>query len=152
MVEVVEESRIARPADAVWATLADFDGIARWAPNVDHSSLTTAQAEGVGAVRRVQVGRNALLERVTGWEPGQQLAYQIDGLPPVVRSVTNTWELTSTGDDTSVSLTTRIDAGSRPPQQLVARVVGRAMAKASRQMLAGLQHHVERGGHESSAP
>lgn len=143
MVEVVEDSRIAHPPEVVWKALSDFGAISRWAPKVDHSSLTTDRAEDVGTTRRVQVGRTALLERVTGWEPTRRLSYEIDGLPPVVRSATNTWELAASGDDTKVTLTSHIDAGHRPPQQLIARVVGRAMAKASREMLAGLQQHLE---------
>lgn len=143
MAVVVEEASIPSSSDAVWASLGDFGGISRWAPNVDHSCLTTARHDGVHAVRRVQVGRNALLERVTEWEPNRRLTYEIDGLPPVVRSVTNTWELTESNGSTTVTLTSRVDAGPRPPQQLVARLVGRALAKASHEMLAGLRRHIE---------
>lgn len=143
MAEVVEESSIARSSDAVWAVLADFGAISRWAPNVDHSCVATEQADGVGAVRRVQVGRNAFLERVVAWEPGHELGYSIEGLPPVVRSVTNTWTLEGSGASTTVTLTSRVDAGPRPPQQLIARIAGKGLAKASREMLAGLTSHLE---------
>lgn len=142
MVEIVEESSIARSPDAVWAVLADFGAIGRWAPNVEHSCLTTDQRDGVGAVRRVQVGRNALLERVVTWTPGRELAYTIDGLPSVVRSVDNAWTLVGSGSSTTVTLTSRIDTGPRPPQQLVARIVGRALGRASREMLTGLRAHL----------
>lgn len=145
MVEIVEEARIDRAPGAVWAVLSDFGAISRWAPNVDHSCLTTEQREGVGTVRRVQVGRNTLLERVVGWEPGRELAYAIEGMPPVVRSVTNTWTIDGSGDSTRVVLTSCVGAGRRPPQRLVARLVGRVLAKASRDMLAGLQRHLEGG-------
>ena len=143
MAEVVEESSVGCRSEDVWAALADFGGISRWAPNVDHSCLATEQREGVGMVRRVQVGRNALLERVIEWDSGERLTYAIEGLPPVVRSVTNTWTFAGNGDSTTVTLTTRVDTGPRPPQQVVARVIGRAMAKASREMLAGLKAHLE---------
>lgn len=143
MAEIAETVSIARPPEDVWAALADFGGISRWAPGVDHSCLTAEQREGVGAQRRVQVGRNAFLERVVEWEPGHRLAYLIEGLPPVVRSVTNSWELEGSGHSTTVTLSSRIDTGPRPPQQLVARVVGRALGKASREMLTGLKAHVE---------
>ena len=122
--------------------LADFGGISRWAPNVDHSCLTTAWDEGQGTVRRIQTGRNVLLERVTEWDSGQRLGYAIEGLPPVVRSVTNTWELVAEGPSTTVSLTSVVDAGSRPPQKVVARVVGRMLGRASDQMLEGLDRHL----------
>lgn len=143
MAEIVEEVSIAQSPDVVWSTLADFGAISRWAPNVDHSCLTTDQADGVGASRRVQVGRNVLLERIVLWEPDSRLAYELDGLPSVVRSATNTWQLAPTGAATIVRLTSDIDAGSRPPQLLVARVLGRVLGKMSRQMLAGLKTHLE---------
>ena len=143
MAEIVERVSIARPSEEVWDALADFGGISRWAPGVDHSCLTTEQRDGVGTQRRVQVGRNAFLERVVEWEPGHRLAYLIEGLPPVVRSVTNSWELQGSGGSTTVTLASRIDTGPRLPQQVIARVVGRAMAKASREMLTGLKSRIE---------
>ena len=84
MVEIVERRTIARQRDDVWAALAAFDDISTWAPNVDHSCLTTEQADDIGATRRVQVGRNAMLEEIVDWQPGRELAYSITGLPPVV--------------------------------------------------------------------
>ncbi len=144
MAEITKETHIARPPDEVWAVLADFAGISTWAPNVDHSCLTTAQTEGIGAVRRIQAGRNVVLERIVEWETGERLGYAITGLPPVIKSVTNTWTLTGdpAGAGTQVALTSRINAGPRPPQQLVARGVGQVLAKASVQMLDGLAAHV----------
>ena len=50
----------------VWKALADFAAIAEWAPNCDHSSWASDVREGVGAVRRVQVGRVAILETING--------------------------------------------------------------------------------------
>lgn len=145
MAEVVETTSIARSTEDVWAALANFGRICQWAPNVDHSCLATERSDGVGMTRRLQVGRNALLERVIEWEPGERLAYQIEGLPPIVRSVTNTWRLDGAGSSTTVMLTSAIDAGPRPPQQLIARSVGRGLAKASRQMLSGLKADLEGG-------
>lgn len=147
MVEIVEARSLGVPASVVWAELADFDGISRWAPNVDHSCLTTSTADGVGATRRIQTGRNTVLETVTDWEPELRLAYSVTGLPPVIRSVTNTWRLAgrdgTTGGTTEVTLTSSIDTGPRPPQQVVAQIVGRALAKASRQMLDGLDRRLQ---------
>ena len=142
MADIEEMVSIAAPPDQVWAVLSDFGAIASWAPNVDHSSLTTDQQDGVGAVRRVQVGRNALLEQVVEWESGERLAYSIQGLPPVIRSVVNTWALAADGESTKVTLTSQVDAGPRPPQQLIARAIGKGLAKASRQMLDGLAARV----------
>jgi hypothetical protein len=69
------------------------------------------------------------------------LRYAITGLPPIIRSVTNTWSIESYGDATTATLTTEIDAGPRPPQQGIAKVVGRKLGQASDEMLAGLATH-----------
>jgi len=152
MADVTQATSIVCPPEDVWAVLADFGGISRWAPNVDHSCLTTSQREGAGAVRRVQVGRNALLERVVEWEPGERLAYAIVGLPPVVRAAVNTWSLEADSGATRVTLRTRVDTGPHPPQHLVARAIGRVMGKASVQMLAGLKAHLEEARSEEVGP
>jgi len=143
MAETAHSVTIVRPRREVWAALADFGAISRWAPNVDHSCLTTSQREGVGTQRRVQVGRNALLERVLEWAPEHRLAYELEGLPPALRSVVNSWELAESDSSTTATLTSRIDGGSRPPQKLIAHVLGRVLGKASREMLDGLKSHVE---------
>jgi len=124
--------------ERVWALLSDFAAISRWAANVDHSSLMTEQAEGVGAVRRIQTDGATVLETIESWEPGVELSYRITGLPPVIKNLTNTWQLATASDGTRVTLTTHIDAGPRPPQQLVAKAVGRKLGEASDQMLADL--------------
>jgi uncharacterized protein YndB with AHSA1/START domain len=144
-VSVSRSRSIALPAADVWAVLADFESISTWAANVDHSCLLTDQADDVGAVRRIQSGRVTVRETVMTWQPEQELSYSIAGLPPVVRSVTNTWTLDGTGERTEVTLTTEISPGPRPPQRVVARVLSRAMAKASDQMLDGLAAHLQAG-------
>ena len=88
----------------MWDRLADFEAISAWADNVDHSCLLPPGGEvslvGVGATRRVQVGRRTLVERVVVWDEPQRLAYQIEGLPPVVTSLQNEWsfQLAAAGD------------------------------------------------------
>ena len=136
---------IGAPVDAVWAVLSDFAAISAWAPNVDHSCLMTEQADGIGAVRRIQTDRSTILETVENWESGVTLSYRITGLPPVIKSVTNTWRIGASGDSTMVRLTTEIDAGHKPPQQVIAKAVGRRLAATSEQMIAGLTEHVEQG-------
>ncbi len=145
MATVVKSTSIAEGVDAVWAVLADFSTISSWASNVDHSCLLTEQTEGVGMVRRIQSGRTTVVETVDRWEPGVALRYSITGLPPVIRSVTNEWSLESHGDATTVTavtLTTHVDAGPRPPQQGIAKLVGRKLGQASDQMLTGLRDHL----------
>jgi len=141
MVAVSKTRLIPASSDAVWAVLSDFGAISSWAANVDHSCLMAEKGEGVGMVRRIQTGRSTVVETVEVWEPGRALGYQLTGLPSVIRSVTNTWTLASTGEETTATLTTEIDAGSRPPQKAIAKAVGRMLGKASDQMLDGLAAH-----------
>ena len=143
MTETTSTLAIPVAAAEVWEALADFGEIVRWAPNVDHSCLLSAQTEGAGTVRRIQAGRRTLVERVVEWQPGERLGYDIEGLPAVVRSLQNTWQLDERGPRTVVSVTSRIDAGPRPPQKLVAKALARQLSKASHQMLGGLDEHLQ---------
>ena len=147
MADVTRERRIDVGADQVWAALADFGTISTWAPNVDHSSILRSGGttdEHLDTIRRVQVGRMALLERIVRWDDEKVLAYEIEGLPKVVRSVRNEWRLEADrSSGTRVSLTSTIDCGPRPPQQLIARIVARRLAGDSDKMLAGLADHLE---------
>ena len=148
MTTVERSAFVAVPPADVWDVLADFGAISAWAPNVDHSCLLTDGVAGPGMVRRIQTGRTTILETVTEWSPPSTAApgtcsYRITGLPPVIRSVANSWRLTVAGTGTQVELTSEIDAGPRPPQRAVAKVVGRKLAEASEQMLDGLSAHLE---------
>ncbi len=139
----------ASPAQ-IWQVLADFGAISTWAPNADHSCLlrTSEHGGGVGSTRRIQTGRMTLLERVVTWDESKTLAYDIEGLPPVVRSVRNEWRLEPAGAaKTVVTLTSSIDCGPRPPQKLIAKIVGRRLAKASATMLDGLNNLLEERSH-----
>lgn len=128
----------ASPVEAAWAVLAAFDRIADWAPRVDHSSHLRGPATGVGATRRVQVGRTVLVEEVVAWEPEHRLAYRIEGLPPRLGRLTTTWSLDPTAGGTRVTVSTTVDAGPRPPQQVAARIAARVIGRANRGLLAGL--------------
>ncbi len=141
----VERSRmIPAHLTRVWDVLADFDHLASWAANADHTCwLDDASHDGemVGRARRVQAGRVVLVETITVWDPPSRLAYDLGGLPPVVKSAVNEWRLKADASDpdrTVATLATHVDCGPRPPQQVVARLVGRRLAKASDVMLEGL--------------
>lgn len=135
--------------DVVWSVLADFGAIVVWAPNVDHSCLLTEQDADVGTARRIQAGRTTLVETVTEWSPPADerpgvLAYRLDGLPRVIRSANNSWLLAPSDAGTTITLTSTVDAGPRPPQKMVARIAARKLAAASDEMIAGLIAHITR--------
>lgn len=129
----------------VWDALADFGAIGSWAPNVDHSCLLEHGPDGpVGASRRVQVGRNTLVERITEYEPPTVLGYRIEGLPRQLRHIANRWEVRPAGPGrTSVTLTSTVDIGANPLARLAEHVMARVMGKQSEAMLAGLADLME---------
>jgi hypothetical protein len=137
--EVIRSTVVSATPSAVWRVLGEFGAISGWAANVDHSCLLTGQAEGVGTVRRIQAGRTTIVERVVAWEPPSILTYSLEGLPPIVRSATNTWVIEATPTGSRLSLISRVDAGPRPRQRLVAAAIGRRLARASEVLLAGLK-------------
>lgn len=129
---------VAAPVEDVWRVLADFGALSAWVPLIQHSCLLSERTEGVGAVRRVQIASQTLVERVTVWDEPTSLQYTIEGLPPIVGAATNRWALRPAGDVTEVTLTTEIETGPNPAKRAIAKKVLERMALASDAMLAGL--------------
>lgn len=79
MVEiVVEQSFAARPA-AVFAVVSDHSGFIAGRGLVCRlSRVGSVEANGLGAVRQVRSGPVTLIERITGWQPGQGYDYRIE--------------------------------------------------------------------------
>ena len=143
MSAIERTATVAAPPDAVWAVLADFGAISGWVPMIEHSCLLSDRTDGVGAVRRVQIARQTLIERVTTWDEPRELAYDIEGLPSIVGTARSTWRVTPVASGSTVVLTNEIDTGRSLVKILIAtRVLGR-MAMASEVMLAGLTGAVD---------
>jgi hypothetical protein len=135
------ERRRTVPIDrrVLWFLLADFGALAVWAPNVEHSCILCGPEDpGTGAARRVQTGSDVVVEVLDTWEEGVRLGYRIEGLPPVAGNVRNDWELLDAPGGTEVVLTTTVDAGDRPLQRTVARLVVLRVARESDHLLDGL--------------
>ncbi|OBA59959.1 cyclase [Mycobacterium sp. 1100029.7] len=146
MADIQRTRVIAARAQDVWDVLADFGAISSWADNVDHSCILSAGANGapLGTTRRVQVNRDTLVERIIAFDPPHALAYDIEGLPRLLRRVTNRWTLgAATGDASVVTLTSTVEIGTRPHQRLAERVLCRVVARQSDSMLAGLANRLE---------
>lgn len=146
MADIHRTRTIAARVCEIWDVLADFGSIASWAGNVDHSCILFSGPDGapVGSARRVQVKRDALVERITEFDPPRALAYDLEGLPRRVRRVTNRWTLAPDATDaTAVTLTSTIEIGSRPAQRLAERILCRFLARQSDVMLVGLANRLE---------
>ncbi|WIM87480.1 SRPBCC family protein [Candidatus Mycobacterium wuenschmannii] len=140
----IDRSRtIAADPRAVWDVLADFGSISAWADNIDHSCILVQGREPLGTTRRVQIGRNALVETITEFDAGVALAYDVDGLPRRVRRFSNRWGLRPSGDGTVVTVTSTVEIGSGAVRKLAERVVCRVQTRQSDIMLAGLARRLE---------
>jgi len=129
---------VAAAPSAVWETLAAFDQIGLWAKQVDRASYTTEVTHGLGATRRVQAGILTLFETITAWEPRRELAYSIAGAPPVVRHVTNSWQLDAVAGGTLVTVATVIEPRRSFIGTIAAAVFCRVMTMTSEKLLADL--------------
>jgi ribosome-associated toxin RatA of RatAB toxin-antitoxin module len=142
----IDRSRtIAADANAVWDVLADFGSISSWAHSIDHSSILNQRIEPVGTTRRIQVGRNTVVERITEFEQSRVLAYDVEGLPKPLRRFNNRWSLQPTQDgSTVVTIASTAEIGSGPIQKLAERVVCRLQLRQTDAMLAGLADRLEK--------
>lgn len=146
MTEIQRTRIIAARVQEVRDVLADFGAIVSWADNVDHSCILCSGPGRavVGTTRRVQVKRYTLVERITEFDPPHTLAYDIEGLPRLLRRVANRWILAAnSADSVTVRLTTTVDIGPRLPQRLAERLVCQVVARQSDSMLAGLANRLE---------
>lgn len=145
MTSITRSRTFSAPVSAVWEVLSDFGAISSWAGNVDHSCLLehTGGVTAAGTTRRVQVGRNTLVERITEWSPPNVLAYAIEGLPRRLGGMSNRWVIATSGPATLVMLTSTVQIADNPVARAAERVVCRAMAKQSDAMLDGLAQRVE---------
>ena len=132
---VVKTGRSSAAPEAVWAVLGDYFQLHTWASAINHCSAMTATPAGPDASRRVVVGSNVLIEDVVEWEPNQVMAYEIIGLPPVLRSVQNRWVLTPDGDGTAIELTAAIEPGPRPPMKVAAKGAGQMIGRTNKSLI-----------------
>lgn len=136
---------MAASPQTVWDVLADFGALSSWAATIDHSCLLTPAADGVGlgTCRRVQVGRDTLVERITEFDPPNALAYEVEGFAKQVRRITNRWTLSPAGGRTAVTLTSTIEIGPNVVQGVAERIALRLGAKHLDALLTGLSQRLE---------
>lgn len=137
---------VAATPEAVWGVLADFGALSSWAKNVDHSCLLEhgEAGAGIGTSRRVQVGRNTIVERITELNEPTTLGYDVEGLPRLAGRVNNTWTVAPAGPaSAAVTLTTTVGIGTNPVARLAERTLCRFLAKESDALLAGLTARME---------
>ncbi|RDH79621.1 SRPBCC family protein [Mycolicibacterium moriokaense] len=144
MADVSRSRTIAAPPQAIWDVLADFGSLSSWAEDVDHSSILRHGPDGpLATSRRVQIGRNTIVEQIIDFDPPVTLAYRISGLPTRVHTAVNRWTLSPQSAATTVTLTSTIGVDAGPLSGAVEKLVCRGLARQSDRLLAGLAHRLE---------
>lgn len=144
--EIRRTRAVAADPQPIWDVLADFGAVSSWAGFIDHSCLLEHGPAGgtVGTSRRVQLGRTTLVERITDFEQAYSLAYDIEGLPPLVRQLSSRWTLRPIARGlTEVTLTNAVTIGTNPLARLAERIFARASAKRLDLLLHGLAKRLE---------
>ena len=144
---LVQQVAIDASREKVWEILADFSGVANWAPTISESRSTTEANGGVDAERSCEHEKmGTIYERIVAWEEGRSLSYDvIEGLPFPMKSLNNIWEVRAHGDGALVTLTMDFGMKLGPFGFLPAIMARRPMSKEMRVTLAGLKQYVETG-------
>ena len=134
--------------DKVWAVLADFGTVSRWAPTITDSAIVGDVKEGVGAVRTCEhVKMGTLEETILSWSEGEAYSYDVTaGLPFPMQALRNRWSVHERGASTEVTLHQEFSTKLGPLGLLVeSMMLKRMMRKEMRLALAGLKYHIETG-------
>lgn len=146
MIRIEKSIETDLPPQMIWAVLADYPNVYRWAPMVLASRQASPEATGEGAARTCQVpGFGSLTETVRQWDDGEGFSFDWEATGPV-KGGRSRWEVQGHGAGSRVSV--RVDAETRygPLGALMGHTVlrfmmGRILADA----LQGLVHHVRTG-------
>lgn len=145
MRELTEQVVIRAPIAKVWETLADFGGVADWAPYMKTSHLVGDLEEGVGTRRGMRHAFGFRFEEcVTAWQEGEGYSFDVFRAPYPMTNVKESWRADDTSGNATVTTSVSYDMrlgwiGSLLDTLLVRFIVKREM----RSGLRGLKQSIE---------
>jgi ligand-binding SRPBCC domain-containing protein len=149
-----ERVEISASPDQVWEVLADFGGVAKWAPYMRKSHLIGNQRSGIGMRRGMRHAWGFRFEEeVTQWHEGKGFAFVVLKAPFPMKDVKEVWVLAPEDGHTAVETQVRYGAhvgfiGKIVDWLLVRFVVRREM----RAGLRGLKEYTERQADLTGSP
>lgn len=104
MTKLVNEMIINAPAEKIWHILANLEELERYDPTVKSAKRISAAAEGLGAKRKVHMldGKNWFEEKITVWQPGSALCYQLTDCSFPIEGLTHSYSFEPAGAQTKV--------------------------------------------------
>ncbi len=147
MIQVLERANIEAPVEAVWRILSELDGLERYVQAIKSSKYASAQKEGVGTTRVCEIeGFGKIAEKIVEWEDGKWFRYEVEGMPAIVRSLSNRWEVLEDGDRSIVVSTVEIDTKYGAIGRLVETLVlKKRFTDGLRRGIAQLKYYIEEG-------
>lgn len=146
-----ERVELAAPAARVWAALADFGGVAKWAPYMRTSRLLGEQSAGVGTCRAMRHAWGFRFEEcVTQWHDDKGFSFDVLQAPFPMQDVKESWAMAC--DDGYTVVSTQVRYGMRlglVGRALDALLVRFLVRREMRAGLRGLKQFVERSAGES---
>lgn len=111
------------PIERVWEHLVDHGRYADWSWLPSSRVVAAGDADGVGAIRFLGVGRLGAVEQVVAVEPGRRLVYRIvSGVPAA--SYRGEVVLEPIGDRTRIVWSGAVARGPRPLRRLYSLLLG----------------------------
>jgi uncharacterized protein YndB with AHSA1/START domain len=143
------ETTVGASSDVVWDVLGDFGTEHRWTKSLDHCVRDTDVVR-VGTVRtctlpRPLMGRTAVREELTEYEPGAVLAYRLEGSAGPFASASSRWSTVPRSDGgTSVTVQGFFTARSRTAEVLVWPLARPMLRRLTRSVIGELEAFVLR--------
>lgn len=145
---------ISQPPGKVWEVLADFGGVAKWAPRMKDSRITGGLLNGIGTRRVMRhVWGFRIVETVTRWDEGSGFTFRLDRAPAPMCDVVESWRIEP--EDAGTRVLTRVTYGTgwalfgRCVDQFLLRfLVEREMTSSLR----SLRHFADYRLHASAEP
>jgi len=104
MATIHNEIAVNASLDKVWAVLTDLELLDKYDPTVMKSTLISAEKNGIGAKRRVDMldGKNWFEEKVSVFKPNEALTYELTACSFPIHQLKHSYSFEKAGDQTRV--------------------------------------------------
>ena len=101
------EIAINAPVDKIWSILATPDLLEQYDPTIKSSTLVSAEKTGPGAKRKINMldGKNWFEEKITEYEPVNNLTYQLTACSFPIKSLKHSYHFEKLGNQIKVKQT-----------------------------------------------
>lgn len=134
-------------ADELWTVLANLEELDKYDPTVKTATIISDQRTGLSAKRKVLMrdGKNWFEEKVTEFEPGRALCYQLTDCSFPIKGLRHSYRFKPTPSGTEVEQVMEYTVKFGLLGKLMDRLMIRKQTSAGIQkFFAGLKAHVER--------